>query len=67
MENKNHINKAGESFTKGTANAQHEAAQGRMLDAAESAWEGTATAATELAKSTADSVRSAVNKAKSKG
>lgn len=53
MANENHIRHAGRSIARGARNAADAASEGRMGDAAESAWEGTATAARETGKSAA--------------
>jgi len=51
MSSDNHLQNAGQSIAKGVRNATNAASEGRVLDAAESAWEGTATAAREVGKS----------------
>lgn len=56
MDNENHMKNASKSFAKGARNAGEHASHGRVLDAVGSAFEGTATAATELAKSASQRV-----------
>lgn len=60
--NENHMKKAGQGFNRGMNNAREEAATGDVLDSVGAAITGTATAATELAKSAADRVTNVVNK-----
>ena len=56
------LRNAGQSIAKGAANATDALSEGRILDAAESAWEGTATAAKDVAKSAAKMMNGAAHK-----
>ena len=50
------LRNAGKSIAKGAENTTDALSEGRLMDAAESAWESTATAARETAKSVAKAV-----------
>ncbi len=54
MADQNHLQNAGKSVGKAAKNATRATTEGRLADAAESAWEGTTTAATEIGKSALD-------------
>lgn len=54
--NENHMKNASDSFAKGAKKASDHAAHGRVVDALGSAFEGTTTAAKELAKSASERV-----------
>ncbi|MCY0875266.1 MAG: hypothetical protein OWT28_03175 [Firmicutes bacterium] len=56
MGNDNHMKNASESFSKGAQRASEHASHGRVIDAVQSAWEGTATAAVELGKSASERI-----------
>lgn len=60
------LRNAGQSIAKGAANTADALSEGRILDAAESAWEGTATAAKDVAKSAAKMMNETAHKDKDK-
>ena len=60
------LRNAGRSIAKGAANTTDALSEGRVFDAAESAWESTASAAKEVAKSAAKMMNGSANKDKDK-